>query len=179
MEKSLEKLKGYPLSGNQMTTAIAEPIKIHNVNTLRQNGVFHIDELLLGGKCILFMPTEPNMKLGHWGCMIKNAGDVVIWEPYAFPLKSMTKNLKSNIPIDIAWLADRVKSDGYRLKQNTVRYQDRNDPDEMTCGRYVILRLCFSHLNQREFDKYIKDFTAEYKISPMSLSILLSNEKLT
>jgi hypothetical protein len=106
--------------------------------------------------------------------MVRGRDTITVWESYAFPIRDIGQALNSIIPIDMKFLIDKIKDDGYRVAQNNVIYQDRKDRNEQSCGRYVVLRLCFAHLDQSKFNNYVKAFTDKYHISPMSLSILLT-----
>lgn len=176
-KEDFDNLKGYYLSDKDITDAIdIEPTNIFTLDKVE--GAYSIDELLDRlGRGVLFFKTA-NDNTGHWIGVLKQGGGVVeVYDPYGFKpddLEDKLGALKGLNP-DISVLEDLIKRSGYRMIYNRQKNQSMSR-DVATCGRHSVMRLMFRHLNNKQFNDFLKQIRKEDGINPDDLATGLTME---
>jgi hypothetical protein len=148
----------YALSNSDLNTILEPDTNVFLYPHLKS--VSNIDEVLDdNGRAIMLYLTE-NDSTGHWIAIIKRGDTVEVYDPYGFATDTQHKHLGGSVMDNARWGQDKkvltrlIRASGYKLRDNREQ-QQKMSPDINTCGRWAVVRLLFSHLPVKEFNKMI------------------------
>ena len=175
-KEQFKQLKAYPLSNEDILEAIdLEPTNIFSSDKL--NDAYSIDELLDRlGRGVLFFRTEDN-QTGHWIGILKQGDTIEVYDPYGFHPEDFKMKLGAGNGLnpDMSILEELINRSGYKMITNNQRNQSLS-PDVATCGRHSVIRLMFRHLNNKQFNKFLKEINHSTGINPDELATGLTME---
>ena len=169
-----ENLKEYPLSNYDLKQIIPD-IKI--TTSLDLKNIRFADELVNSQGIGILLWQYKELE-GHWVGLIKHPNNnFEIFDSYNFPFKQINQKLKSNLGVSPNVLTNLIQKSGYKPVFNTKRLQSLSKNDN-SCGRYVILRLCFYQYDIKTFHKILNEIQTKYKINPLELSVLTTFKEI-
>ena len=175
-KEQFKQLKAYPLSNEDILEAIdIEPTNIFSSDKL--NDAYSIDELLDRlGRGVLFFRTEDN-QTGHWIGILKQGDTIEVFDPYGFSPDEFKKKLGAGNGLnpDMSILEELINNSGYKMTVNKVQNQSFS-PDVATCGRHSVMRLMFRHLNNKQYNQFLKQIKKQDGINPDELATGLTYE---
>lgn len=161
-------LSGYDLNVIQPNIRLTMSYDLHKMN--------FADELVnrQGLGVILWNDTK---NLGHYLGVIryKHNRTFEIYDPYAFKFNQINQKLKARMGVPPRHLTDLIRRSGYKVVFNRKRLQK---DDENSCGRYVLLRLALYHLNNKQYNDYLKKIKIKYRLNPQEVAMLYTYNKL-
>lgn len=159
MDKLIKKLEEKSLSNSEILELLNGKTKVMTYTDLTKYN--NIEDLLkpYGSVVILYM-TKQNY--GHWTLLFKQKPKLLsFFDSYGYMPDSEIKFIpeyfrkisNQDYPHLTALLYDAAKK-GYKVEYNEYKYQSKISKIR-TCGRYVVARLMFKHLNNEEFHKLL------------------------
>lgn len=109
---------------------------------------------------------------GHWILLSKYNNNIEYFDSYGYPISHPINWLKNENERDelkeYDYLNDLLNKSGYNIIVNKYPFQDRNNLNIATCGRWVLLRaltIIYKKLSLKNFTKIIKDIKNKSKLS--------------
>ncbi len=136
-----------------------------------------IDEVLgPNGMCVLLFEAKKNY--GHWCCLWKlDENTVSFFNSYGgFPddsLKFIPEHFAEISNQNYPYLSILLDKSPYELTYNERQYQKKGKGIN-TCGRHCSVRLICRHMDDDQYNEFIKFFTKRYSINPDELVTLLT-----
>lgn len=169
-----------PLYTSDIERAFNNLISILDYESLQNYN--NIDELLdiHGRACIL---VEFKKNSGHWICCYYNTEknsdikSVIVFDSYGI----YPSNQLNYIPTSFLKISDQKKNtilkllynSKYNIYYNQHCYQSKS-PKIATCGRYCIIAIKNSHLDEEELYKKFKKLRNKLKVSNDELAVILT-----
>lgn len=138
-----------------------------------------IDEVFgnYNGICLLYENSSANS--GHWTLLYKlNQTTLYFFDSYSFQLDSEIKWSKYLVKKGFKTypaLTVLIKKSGYKLQQNQIRYQQLENGVN-TCGRHIICRWNYRHLNDQQYSTFIKGnrhYGADFFVTILTMGDML------
>jgi hypothetical protein len=159
MDKQIIKQEEKSLSNSDILDLLNGKTKILTYTELTKYD--DIDDILKPyGSCVILYLTKENY--GHWTLIFKQKPYLLSFfdsygyfpdEEIKFVPEYFREVSKQNKPHLTALLYNATKK-GYKVEYNEYKYQKKKS-NVRTCGRYVVARLMFRHLDNEEFHKLL------------------------
>lgn len=116
------------------------------------------------GRAIMLYLTE-SKTVGHWVCFIKKGDTIEYFNSYGKlepddELKWLSKAKARELGQDTKRLSELLDSSKYKEVINPYRFQQYKT-DVNTCGRHVVCRLMFDHLDIHQYKKLLDEAIKE------------------
>jgi hypothetical protein len=116
------------------------------------------------GRAIMLYLTE-SKTVGHWVCLIKKKGVIEYFNSYGNlepdeELKWLSKAKAQELNQDTKKLSELLDNSKFKEVINPYRFQQYKT-DVNTCGRHVVCRLMFDHLDIKEYKALLDDAITE------------------
>lgn len=117
-----------------------------------------IDQLFDRDRNYIFIMYRSGLLIGHWVVLLRRYNNIIeFFDSYGI----MIDNELTWLPMDLRkkfsqterLLTKLLIGSDYKIHYNDYRFQGKKS---MTCGRWCILRVVFSDLNENEFYKLIE-----------------------
>lgn len=126
---------------------------------------------------IIHMPLENELS-GHWISILRpSKKNIEYFCSYGSRPDKQISWIKENLREDldmkfphVSKLLNNAIDDGFKVSFNNNKYQNINDLDIATCGRWIVKRILFmlnnkKTTNESDFCKYIENMKEKYNLS--------------
>lgn len=177
MEKYIEKIKSFPLSGRELLEAI-DPIPAKIERSTNFKNYDDIDELFEGYDVVIIL-YETNPNYGHWCCLIRHEDGVIeFFDPYGYKIDEQLKFIEKNFQRETDQYEPVLKkllyNSPYPISYNNKKLQ-KDYKDNNSCGRHIITRIILKELGIKDYQKLLgssrRKLDADDKVSYLTAFI--------
>lgn len=153
-------LKNYPLSGGEILKMLNNKPNMLSYQSLYK--VKKINDILKNGMCVLLYEVTDHY--GHWTCLLThpNLDSIEFFDPYnIIPDGEINKSFMDESIIKKFYKkGPKLRKLLYDSPYDHIEYNDyalqKKCPNIGTCGRHVVVRLLYKHLNIDDYVKLLK-----------------------
>ena len=120
----------------------------------------NIDELLHPHDNVVLLFQTTSQTFGHWTCLFKNKNIIYFFDSYALqPDQQIQFSPFLQKATERYILSNMLKTSGYLIKTNKTPYQHvsfKKHTEPNTCGRHCIIRLKMKHLDNEQYNNFMK-----------------------
>jgi len=181
--KKLTEEVSHPLDDAEIRKALGSGINIIPYNDLKEYNYFPFDRK---GRLIVFFAVDSQYS-GHWQCVLRYPDEKVIeyFDPYGIdPMIGcqswMTKAKQVELGEDVNYakiLLTNEHDRGYKCVYNHHKFQNENDMNIQTCGRWCIVRLLFYKLTNEKFFQFISKMEKDTGLTGDGLITFVTTDK--
>jgi hypothetical protein len=175
----------YNLNNNEITKEKADEIKLKplgddDINNFYNSKIIlnsdiekynNIDEILPNNPDYVIILFRSSKNQGHWVLLSKYDNKIEYFDSYgyhiSYPINWINDDIKKELN-EYDFLTDLLKKSNYKIIVNKYEFQDRNDLNIATCGRWCLIRaltIMKKKLSLNDFTKIMKYIKNKSKLS--------------
>lgn len=175
----------YNLNNNEITKEKADELKLKplgddDINNFYNSKIIlnsdiekynNIDEILPNNPDYVIILFRSSKNQGHWVLLSKYDNNIEYFDSYgydiSYPINWINDDIKKELN-EYDFLTDLLKKSNYKIIVNKYAFQDRNNLNIATCGRWCLIRaltIMKKKLSLTDFTKIMKYIKNKSKLS--------------
>jgi len=175
----------YNLNNNEITKEKADELKLKplgddDINNFYNSKIIlnsdiekynNIDEILPNNPDYVIILFRSSKNQGHWVLLSKYDNKIEYFDSYGYPISYPINWINDDIKKELNeydFLTDLLKKSNYKIIVNKYAFQDRNNLNIATCGRWCLIRaltIMKKKLSLTDFTKIMKYIKNKSKLS--------------